>query len=87
MKIGVVAGGPIYIDGYSDSSDSLQLAVSPLKIVHRLQFNWRNQMQAITTSAILSVVNSLVSSEEFAIFTSALEAGAVYTGNSLGQIL
>lgn len=44
-------------------------------------------MFAITTSAILSVVNSLVSAEEFAIFTSALEAGALYTGNSLGQIL
>lgn len=44
-------------------------------------------MQAITTSAILSVISSLVSAEEFAIFTSALEAGAVYTGNSLSQIL
>jgi hypothetical protein len=36
---------------------------------------------------ILSVIASLVSAEEFAIFTSALEAGALYTGNSLGQIL
>lgn len=44
-------------------------------------------MQAITTSTILSVVSSLVSAEEFGIFTSALEAGALYTGNSLGQIL
>ena len=44
-------------------------------------------MQAITASSILSVVSSLISKEEFAIFTSALQAGALYTGNSLGQIL
>jgi hypothetical protein len=44
-------------------------------------------MPVITTSSILSVVSSLVSAEEYFIFTSALEAGALYTGNSLGQIL
>lgn len=44
-------------------------------------------MSAITTSAILSVISSLVSAEEYTIFTSALEAGALYTGNSLSQII